>query len=98
MEGIERPLKLYCAKNQIFFHSNNKSITKSKYIDIKFLVARERVQSGKMSIEHTNTNSKLRIHSLKVYHLRSFMSILLIWVLYQLMICNFSGSSYSSVI
>ena len=30
---------------------------KSKHIDIKFLVVKERVQSGKMSIEHIGTNS-----------------------------------------
>ena len=37
--------------------TNNKSVTKSKLIDIKFLVVRERVQSGQMSIEHVSTNS-----------------------------------------
>ena len=30
---------------------------KSKHIDIKFLVVRERVQSSQMSIEHIGTNS-----------------------------------------
>ena len=44
--------------NQLFLHStNNRSMTKSKHIDIKFLVVRERVQSGQMSIEHISTNS-----------------------------------------
>ena len=30
---------------------------KSKHIDIKFLVIKERVQSGQVSIEHIGTNS-----------------------------------------
>ena len=44
--------------NQLFLHyTNNRSMTKSKHIDIKFLVVKERVQSGQMSIEHISTNS-----------------------------------------
>ena len=44
--------------NQLFLHSTNyRSMTKSKHIDIKFLVVRERVQSDQMSIELIGTNS-----------------------------------------
>ena len=44
--------------NQLILHlTNNRNMTKSKHIDIKFLVVRERVQSGQMSIEHISTNS-----------------------------------------
>ena len=44
--------------NRLFLLStNNRSITKSKHIDIKFIVVRERVQTGQMSIEHISTNS-----------------------------------------
>ena len=44
--------------NLLFLYSNNNmSMTKSKHIDIKFLVVREKVQSGQMSIEHISTNS-----------------------------------------
>lgn len=47
LDGIERPLKLYCDnKSTIIFFINNKSLTKSKYIDNKFLIAKGRVQSG----------------------------------------------------
>jgi len=43
-EGIERPLKLYCDKKSVVLYSNNnKSSTKSKHIDIKSLVVKERV-------------------------------------------------------
>ena len=44
--------------NQLFLHSNNnRSMTKSKHINIKFQVVRERVQSGQISIEHIGANS-----------------------------------------
>ncbi|RVW75833.1 Retrovirus-related Pol polyprotein from transposon TNT 1-94 [Vitis vinifera] len=36
-----------------------RSSTKSKYIDIKFLVVKEKVQSGQISIEHIRTNSMI---------------------------------------
>jgi len=60
MEGIERPLKLYCDnKSAVLYSNKNRSSTKSKHIDIKFLVVKERVQSGKISIEHLGTNSMI---------------------------------------
>ena len=46
IDGIERPLKIYCENKSIVLYSNNNKIsTKSKHIDIKFLVVKERVQS-----------------------------------------------------
>jgi len=60
MEGIERPLKLYCDnKSTVLYSNNNRSSTKSKHIDIKFLAVKERVQSGQISIEHLGTNSMI---------------------------------------
>ena len=60
MDGIERPLKLFCDnKSVILYSNNNRSSTKSKFIDIKFLVVKERVQSGLISIEHIGTNSMI---------------------------------------
>ena len=61
MDGIERPLKLFCDNKSAVLYSNknNKSSTKSKFIDIKFLVIKERVQSGLISIEHIGTNSMI---------------------------------------
>ena len=60
MDGIERPLKLFFNnKPAILYSNNNKSSTKSKFIDIKFLVVKERVQSGLISIEHIGTNSMI---------------------------------------
>ncbi|KAK4856950.1 hypothetical protein QYF36_023003 [Acer negundo] len=47
LEGIERPLKLYCDnKSAVLYSNNNRSSSRSKHIDIKFLVVKERVQSG----------------------------------------------------
>ena len=60
LDGIERPLKLFCDNKSIVLYSNNnRSSTKSKFIDIKFLVVKERVQSGLISIEHIGTNSMI---------------------------------------
>ncbi|KAM6599651.1 hypothetical protein CsatA_019260 [Cannabis sativa] len=60
VDGIERPLKLYCDnKSVVLYSNNNRSSTKSKHIDIKFLVVKERVQSGQICIEHFGTNSMI---------------------------------------
>jgi len=60
VEGIGRPLKLYCDnKSAILYSNNDRSSTKSKHIDIKFLVIKERVQSGQISIKHLGTNSMI---------------------------------------
>ena len=39
------------------FTNNNQSLKKSKHIDIKYLVVKERVQNGQLSIGHICTNS-----------------------------------------
>ena len=58
VNGVDRTLKLFCDNKSAVLHSNNnKSSIKSKYIDIKFLVIKERVQSGQLSIEHISTYS-----------------------------------------
>ncbi|RVW85181.1 Retrovirus-related Pol polyprotein from transposon TNT 1-94 [Vitis vinifera] len=60
LDGIERPLKIFCVnKSAVLYSNNNRSSTKSKYIDIKFLVVKEKVQSGQISIEHIGTNSMI---------------------------------------
>ncbi|KAL5542825.1 hypothetical protein UlMin_010535 [Ulmus minor] len=60
LDGIERPLKIFCDnKLAVLYSNNNRSSTKSKYIDIKFLVVKEKVQSGQISIEHIGTNSMI---------------------------------------
>ena len=56
MDSISRPLKLYCDNSStIFMAKNNKSESRSKHIDIKYLAIRERVKEKKVVIEHVNT-------------------------------------------
>ncbi|XP_068649141.1 secreted RxLR effector protein 161-like [Aristolochia californica] len=46
VDSIDMPLKIYCDNNSaVLYSNNNKSSTKSKFIDIKFLVGKERVQN-----------------------------------------------------
>ena len=41
------------------FANNNRSLKKSKHIDIKYVVVQERVQNGQLSIGHISTNSTI---------------------------------------
>ena len=46
VDGIERPLRIKCDNKAAELYSkNNKSSSKSKHIDLKFLVVKERVPS-----------------------------------------------------
>ena len=47
MEGIEISLKLYCDNKSVVMYSNsNRSSTKSKHINIKFLIVMETFHSS----------------------------------------------------
>ncbi|RDY12084.1 hypothetical protein CR513_03170, partial [Mucuna pruriens] len=60
IDGIKRPLKIYCDNNLvILYYNNNKSYTKSKFFDIKFLIVKQRVQNKQISIEHIGTSFML---------------------------------------
>ncbi|CAN6455989.1 unnamed protein product [Victoria cruziana] len=60
MTGIERPLRLLCdSSSTVQFSNNNRSLPKSKYIDIKYLVVKERTQNGQVSLEHIGTDSMI---------------------------------------
>jgi hypothetical protein len=51
VDTIKLPLKLYCDNSSVVLYSNNnRSSSKSKHIDIKFLAVNERVQSRLISI------------------------------------------------
>ncbi|RVX08106.1 Retrovirus-related Pol polyprotein from transposon TNT 1-94 [Vitis vinifera] len=57
VDGIEKPLRINCDNKAAELYSkNNRSSSKSKHIDIKFLVVKERVQSLQVSIERISTN------------------------------------------
>ena len=78
--GIERPLKLYCDNHSaVMFVNNNRSLKKSKHTDIKYLVVKERVQNGQLSIEHIGTNSMTADPLTKVVSAKVFVNILLMW-------------------
>jgi hypothetical protein len=56
VDTIKLPLKLYCDNSSAMLYSNNnRSSSKFKHIDIKFLPVKEKVQSGLISIEHIGT-------------------------------------------
>ena len=56
VDSIYRPLKLYCDNSvAVFMAKNNKSGSRSKQIDIKYLAIRERVKEMKVVIEHIST-------------------------------------------
>ncbi|RVW22478.1 Retrovirus-related Pol polyprotein from transposon TNT 1-94 [Vitis vinifera] len=60
VDGIEKPLRINCDNKAAELYSkNNQSSSKSKRIDIKFLVVKERVQSLQVSIEHISINSMI---------------------------------------
>ena len=57
LSGNEKPLNLYCDnKSAVLYFNNNRSSFSSIYINIKFLVVKETVQSGQIFIEHIGTN------------------------------------------
>ena len=46
VDGIERPLKIYCGKKVVVWYSHNsRSSWKSKHIDVKFLIVKESLES-----------------------------------------------------
>jgi hypothetical protein len=56
METIQSPLKIYYDNNfAVLYSNNNRSSSKFKHIVIKFLIVKERVQNGLISIEHIGT-------------------------------------------
>ena len=56
MDSISKPLRLYYDNSvAIFLANNNKSGSRSKHIDIKYLAIRKRVKEKKVVIEHVST-------------------------------------------
>ena len=56
VDSISRPLRIYCDNSvAVFMAKNNKSGSRSKHIDIKYLAIREHVKEKKVVIEHVNT-------------------------------------------
>ena len=56
IDTISRPLRIFCDNSAaVFMAKNNKSGSRSKHIDIKYLAIRERVRDKKVVIEHIST-------------------------------------------
>ena len=56
VDSISRPLRIYCDNlAAVFMAKNNKSGSRSKHIDIKYLAIRERVKDKTVVIEHIST-------------------------------------------
>ena len=54
------PLKLFCDnKSVVLYSNNNRCSTKSKHIEINFLLVKKRVQSDQISIGYNRTNSMI---------------------------------------
>jgi hypothetical protein len=60
IDSIAKPLILLCDNETvIFFSKNNKSSGASKWIDIKYLIVRDKVKDDTIVIQHINTRAML---------------------------------------
>ena len=60
LNSISRPLRILCDNTAaVFLAKNNKSGSRSKHIDIKYLALRERIKENKVVIEHVRTGNML---------------------------------------
>ena len=56
VDSISKPLRIYCDNSAtVFFTKNNKSGSRSKHIDIKYLALKERVAANEVTIQHIST-------------------------------------------
>ena len=56
VDSIQRPLRLYCDNSAaVFLAKNDKSESRSKHIDIKYLAIRERVKEHKVVVKRIST-------------------------------------------
>ncbi|GAV86709.1 hypothetical protein CFOL_v3_30135 [Cephalotus follicularis] len=57
VDFVSRPIRLYCDNNYaVLFINNNKCITGSKHIEIKYLTIKEKVKNGDVTVEHISTD------------------------------------------
>jgi hypothetical protein len=60
IDNIARSLTLYCDNEAVaFFSKNNKSSSASKWINIKYLIIRDKVKDDTIVIQHINMKSML---------------------------------------
>ena len=60
VDSISRPMVIFCDNSAaVMFSKNNKSSGRSKHIDIKYLVVRERIHNQLVSVEHIGTQQMI---------------------------------------
>ncbi|KAM1263711.1 hypothetical protein ACFX2G_029302 [Malus domestica] len=60
IDSIARPIQIYCDNNAaIFFSKNNKRSAATRNLDIKYLIAREKVVAGLVKIDYLETGSMI---------------------------------------
>jgi hypothetical protein len=60
IDSIARPLTLLCDNDDaVFFSKNNKLSCASKWIDIKYLVVRDKIKDNTIVIQHINMRAIL---------------------------------------
>jgi hypothetical protein len=73
VDSISKPLQICCDNlAAIFYSKNNKSGSKTKHIDIKYLAVRERIKEQEVSIEHTSTTSTIADPMTKGLSIKTF--------------------------
>ena len=73
VDSISRPIRMYCDNSAaVFMAKNNKSGSRSKHIDIKYLAVKERVQEKKVIIEHISTELMIADPLTKGMHVKGF--------------------------
>ncbi|RVW44023.1 Retrovirus-related Pol polyprotein from transposon TNT 1-94 [Vitis vinifera] len=88
IDSIMRPLRIYCDNSAaVRFSKNNKTTGGSKHIDIKYLVVREKVQNGVVSIEHIKNTLMLADPLTKGLPPKLFMDYVRAWAWWQ--VCQF---------
>ena len=56
VDSIERPIMMYCDNTASMSFSNNLKVTLgARYIDVKYFVAKEKVEKGLIIVVHTLT-------------------------------------------
>lgn len=79
-DKVERTFKLfYNDKLPVLYSNNNRSSVKSKHIDIKLLIVKERVKSSLVSVQHIGTNFMVVDRLTMELSFKIFHRYILIW-------------------
>ena len=74
MDSISKPVRIYYDNlATVFFSKHNKSGSRTKHIDIKYLAVRERIKEQEVSIEHTSTTSMIADPMMKGLSIKTFL-------------------------